>query len=179
MNKKIETKPNKWWNTGVIYQIYPLTFADANGDGNGDLQGIIDRLDYLNDGQADSQTSLGIDAIWLSPINASPMFDNGYDVSDYYDICPIFGTLADFELLLAECHQRNICVVMDLVVNHTSDQHSWFQESRTGKDNAKSDWYHWQDANADGSVPNNWLSYFGGDGLDILPKKRAVLLSCF
>ena len=162
MAKKTESQLEKWWSTGVIYQIYPLTFADANGDGTGDLQGIIKKLDYLNSGQIDSQDSLGIDAIWLSPINASPMFDNGYDVSDYYDICPVFGTLADFETLLVECHQRNIKVILDLVVNHTSDQHNWFQESSSSKNNPKSDWYHWQDAEPDGSVPNNWLSYFGG-----------------
>ena len=162
MANKTESQREKWWVTGVIYQIYPLTFADANGDGTGDLQGIIKKLDYLNNGQIDSEDSLGIDAIWLSPINTSPMFDNGYDVSDYYDICPIFGTLADFETLLAECHQRKIKVILDLVVNHTSDQHNWFQESSSSKDNPKSDWYHWQDAEPNGSVPNNWLSYFGG-----------------
>lgn len=162
MANKTESQLEKWWATGVIYQIYPLTFADANGDGTGDLQGIIKKLDYLNNGQIDSESSLGIDAIWLSPINTSPMFDNGYDVSDYYDICPVFGTLADFETLLAECHQRKIKVILDLVVNHTSDQHNWFQESSSSKDNPKSDWYHWQDAEPDGSVPNNWLSYFGG-----------------
>ncbi len=162
MANKTESQLEKWWATGVIYQIYPLTFVDANGDGTGDLQGIIKKLDYLNNGQIDSEDSLGIDAIWLSPINTSPMFDNGYDVSDYYDICPIFGTLADFETLLAECHQRKIKVILDLVVNHTSDQHDWFQESSSSKDNPKSDWYHWQDPEPDGSVPNNWLSYFGG-----------------
>jgi len=156
-----ESQSTKWWETGVIYQIYPLTFADANGDGTGDLQGIIKKLDYLNSGKADNK-SLGIDAIWLSPINTSPMHDNGYDVSDYYDICSTFGTLADFETLISECHQRHIRVILDLVVNHTSDQHSWFQESCSSKDNPKSDWYHWQNPEPNGSVPNNWLSYFGG-----------------
>ena len=154
--------PEKWWQSGVIYQIYPLTFADANGDGKGDLQGIIQKLDYLNDGDPNSQTSLGIDAIWLSPVNNSPMIDNGYDVSDYYDIAPVFGTLADFETLLAESHQRGIKVILDLVVNHTSNQHSWFIESSSSRDNPKSDWYHWQDPEPNGGVPNNWLSYFGG-----------------
>lgn len=154
----------KWWQTSVIYQIYPLTFADANGDGKGDLKGIIRRLDYLNDGNPDSQTSLGIDAIWLSPINQSPMIDNGYDVSDYRDICPTFGTLADFERLLNEAHQRGIKVIMDLVINHTSNQHNWFIESSSSRDNPKSDWYLWQDPAPDGGVPNNWLSYFGGSG---------------
>ncbi|MDJ0678568.1 MAG: alpha-glucosidase [Xenococcaceae cyanobacterium MO_167.B52] len=153
-----------WWKTGVIYQIYPFTFADANGDGIGDLQGIIKKLDYLNDGNPDSETSLGIDAIWLSPINKSPMIDNGYDVSDYYDISDTFGTLADFEILLEESHKRGIKVILDLVINHTSNQHHWFIESSSSKDNPKSDWYHWQDPAPDGGVPNNWLSYFGGTG---------------
>ncbi|MEQ8462702.1 alpha-glucosidase [Coleofasciculus sp. E1-EBD-02] len=154
----------KWWQKSVIYQIYPLTFADANGDGKGDLKGIIRRLDYLNDGNPDSQISLGVDAIWLSPINQSPMIDNGYDVSDYRDICPTFGTLADFEMLLNEAHQRGIKVIMDLVINHTSNQHNWFIESSSSRDNPKSDWYLWQDPAPDGGVPNNWLSYFGGSG---------------
>lgn len=153
-----------WWETSIIYQIYPLTFADANGDGIGDLQGIIRRLDYLNDGDPDSATSLGIDAIWLSPINRSPMVDNGYDISDYFDICPTFGTLDDFEQLLTAAHARGIKVVMDLVINHTSNQHPWFQESSGSRDNPKADWYLWQDPMPDGNVPNNWLSYFGGTG---------------
>ena len=161
-----DTKSNseKWWQTGVIYQIYPLTFADANGDGVGDLQGIIKKLDYLNDGNSNSETSLGIDAIWLSPINQSPMIDNGYDISDYYDISDTFGTLEDFETLLAESHKRGIKVIFDLVINHTSNQHGWFLESSSSQDNPKSDWYHWQDPAPNGGVPNNWLSYFGGTG---------------
>ncbi len=161
-----DTKSNseKWWQTGVIYQIYPLTFADANGDGVGDLQGIIKKLDYLNDGNSNSETSLGIDAIWLSPINQSPMIDNGYDISDYYDISDTFGTLEDFETLLAESHKRGIKVILDLVINHTSNQHGWFLESSSSQDNPKSDWYHWQDPAPNGEVPNNWLSYFGGTG---------------
>ena len=159
-----ESNVYKWWQTGVIYQIYPLTFADANGDGIGDLQGIIKKLDYLNDGNPNSETSLGIDAIWLSPINKSPMVDNGYDVSDYYDLNEKFGTLEDFEILLAESHKRGIKVILDLVINHTSNQHSWFIESSSSQDNPKSDWYHWQDPASGGEVPNNWLSYFGGTG---------------
>ena len=123
----------KWWQDGIIYQIYPLTFADANGDGIGDLEGITKRLDYLNDGNPDSKTSLGIDAIWLSPINRSPMVDNGYDVSDYYDISAKFGTLKDFEILIAEAHKRGIKIIFDLVINHTSNQHSWFLESSSSK----------------------------------------------
>lgn len=164
MTQDKTSSSERWWETSVIYQIYPLTFADANGDGVGDLSGIIEKLDYLNDGNPDSETSLGIDAIWLSPINQSPMIDNGYDVSDYYDISDTFGSLEDFEILLQESHKRGIKVILDLVVNHTSNQHSWFVESSSSKDNSKNDWYHWQDPAPDGGVPNNWLSYFGGTG---------------
>ncbi|NMG58495.1 alpha-glucosidase [Geitlerinema sp. P-1104] len=152
-----------WWERGIIYQIYPLTFADANGDGIGDIQGIIQRLDYLNDGQPNSKTSLGVNAIWLSPINESPMMDNGYDVSNYTEICPMFGTMADFEQLIAECHQRDIKIILDLVINHTSNQHEWFLESQQDRDNSKADWYLWQEGYKD-NLPNNWLSYFGGTG---------------
>ncbi|MGK7958307.1 MAG: alpha-glucosidase [Crocosphaera sp.] len=164
MRKSNNHNDEKWWKIGVIYQIYPLTFADSNGDGIGDLQGIIEKLDYLNDGDPNSETSLGIDAIWLSPINQSPMVDNGYDISDYYDISNTFGTLKDFDTLLSESHQRGIKIILDLVVNHTSNQHSWFLESSRSQDNPKSDWYHWQDPAPDGGVPNNWVSYFGGTG---------------
>jgi alpha-glucosidase len=155
---------DRWWQTGVIYQIYPLTFADGNGDGIGDLQGIIQRLDYLNDGNPDSTNSLGIDAIWLSPINASPMVDNGYDVSDYYTIHPPFGTLDDFDKLVREAHQRGLKIILDLVVNHSSNQHPWFVESQSSRDNPKADWYLWRDPNPNGQVPNNWQAYFGGSG---------------
>jgi alpha-glucosidase len=143
-----------WWKTGIIYQVYPRSFQDSNGDGIGDLQGIIQRLDYL--------AWLGIDAIWISPIMRSPMVDFGYDVSDYFDIDPLFGTLALFDQLVAEAALRNIKIVIDLVPNHTSDQHPWFVESRTSRENPRRDWYVWADAKADGSPPNNWLAYFGG-----------------
>ncbi|MCC0178569.1 alpha-glucosidase [Waterburya agarophytonicola K14] len=161
----MENNPQKfgeWWKNGVIYQIFPRTFADANGDGSGDLQGIIQKLDYLNDGNIDSEESLHIDAIWLSPINKSPMYDNGYDISDYCQIDPVFGNIDDFETLIAEAHQRNIKVILDLVINHTSNKHPWFEESCGEKDNPKSDWYHWRNPNSEDDVPNNWLSYFGG-----------------
>ncbi|TVP61512.1 MAG: alpha-glucosidase [Leptolyngbya sp. LCM1.Bin17] len=160
----MEFREPGWWQHGVIYQIYPLTFADSNGDGLGDLRGIIQRLDYLNDGNPDSQSSLGIDAIWLSPIYQSPMVDNGYDVSDYYDICPTFGSLDDFKQLVSEAHGRNIKIILDLVVNHTSNQHPWFIESSRSRDNPKHDWYLWLDPAPDGGVPNNWIAYFGGPG---------------
>ena len=133
--------PRKWWQDAVFYQIYPRSFADANGDGIGDLDGITAHLDYLNDPTA---ASLGIDAIWLSPINPSPLRDWGYDVSDYCDVHPDLGTLASFDRLIAEAHRRRIRIVLDLVPNHTSDQHRWFLESRSSRSNPKRDWYIWQ-----------------------------------
>ena len=171
--------PLTWWQRAVIYQVYPLTFADSNGDGIGDLQGIIKRLDYLNDGDPNSTTSLGIDAIWLSPINQSPMRDNGYDVSDYRDICPKFGTLADFQQLLAAAHDRGIRVILDLVVNHTSDQHPWFLTSRQDRHNPKADWYLWQDPRSPNQPPNNWLSYFGGTGWTYCPERHQYFFHTF
>lgn len=149
----------EWWKRGVIYQIYPRSFQDTNQDGVGDLQGIIERLDYLNDG---TENSLGIDAIWISPFYPSPMADFGYDVSDYKNIDPLFGDLETFDRLVAEAHKRNIKIIIDYVPNHTSDQHPWFIESRASTDNAKRDWYIWRDPKADGSEPNNWGSFFGG-----------------
>ena len=148
-------KNHLWWQTGVIYQIYPRSFMDSNGDGVGDLPGITERLDYLSD-------TLGVDAIWLSPIYPSPMHDFGYDVADYCDIHPMFGTLADFDRLLEETHRRGLKMILDLVPNHTSDEHPWFLESRGSRDNPKRDWYIWRDPAADGGPPNNWLSHFGG-----------------
>ncbi len=150
------TENKLWWQHGVIYQIYPRSFQDTNNDGIGDLQGIISHLDYLQD--------LGIDGIWLSPINPSPDVDFGYDVADYNTIDPKFGTLDDFDLLLAEAHKRDIHIILDLVLNHTSDQHFWFRESRKSKDNPYHDWYLWRDPAPNGKVPNNWLSTFGGPG---------------
>jgi alpha-glucosidase len=146
-----------WWRHGVVYEIYPRSFADSGGDGIGDLPGITARLDYLNDG---TPASLGVDAIWLSPFYPSPMADFGYDVSDYCDVHPDFGTLADFDRLVAEAHARGIRVIVDLVPNHTSDQHPWFQESRSSRDNPKRHWYVWGDSKPDGSPPNNWTSAF-------------------
>ncbi|HMR62523.1 MAG TPA: alpha-amylase family glycosyl hydrolase [Anaerolineae bacterium] len=143
-----------WWQTGIVYQIYPRSFQDSNGDGIGDLAGIVRRLDYLK--------SLNIDAIWLSPIYPSPMHDFGYDVADYTAIHPMFGSMADFDRLLAEAHQRGLKLLLDLVPNHTSDEHPWFIESRSSRDNPKRDWYIWRDPAPDGGPPNNWLSLFGG-----------------
>jgi alpha-glucosidase len=150
-----------WWRDGCIYQIYPRSFADSNGDGTGDLNGITARLDYLS--------GLGVDAIWLSPINPSPDVDFGYDVSDYNGIDPRYGTLEDFDRLVAAAHQRGIRVVLDLVLNHTSDQHAWFVQSRKSRDNPYRDWYLWADPAARGGPPNNWESVFGGKGWELDP----------
>ena len=144
----------KWWKEAVVYQIYPRSFMDSNGDGVGDLKGITEKLDYLK--------LLGIDVIWLSPIYQSPNDDNGYDISDYQEIMEEFGSMKDFDELLQEAHHRGIKLIMDLVVNHTSDEHKWFVESRTGKDNPYRDYYIWREGKEDGSCPNNWGSCFGG-----------------
>ena len=143
-----------WWRGGVIYQIYPRSFADGNGDGIGDLPGITQRLDYV--------ASLGVDAVWLSPFFKSPMKDYGYDVSDYCDVDPMFGTLDDFKALLARAHALGLRVMIDQVLSHSSDQHPWFVQSRSSRDNPKADWYVWADPKDDGTPPNNWLSVFGG-----------------
>ncbi len=144
----------EWWKGAVVYQIYPRSFRDTNGDGIGDLKGIEEKLDHV--------AGLGADAIWLSPFFTSPMHDFGYDVADYCDVDPIFGTLADFDMLVAKAHKLGLKVIIDQVYSHTSDQHEWFQESRRDRTNPKADWYVWADPKADGSPPNNWMSVFGG-----------------
>ncbi|MFT2112418.1 alpha-glucosidase [Marinomonas sp. 2405UD68-3] len=149
----IVDNPN-WWRGGVIYQIYPRSFFDSNNDGIGDLPGITSKLEYV--------ASLGVDAIWLSPFFTSPMKDFGYDVSDYCDVDPIFGVLSDFDNLINKAHSLGLKVIIDQVLNHTSDQHLWFDESRKSHDNPKHDWYVWADAKPDGTAPNNWMSVFGG-----------------
>jgi oligo-1,6-glucosidase len=143
-----------WWTRAVVYQVYPRSFADSDGDGIGDLAGIRSKLGYLAD--------LGVDVIWLSPVYPSPQHDNGYDIRDYEDIDPVFGSLADFDELVAEAHARGIRIVMDLVVNHTSDEHAWFAESRSSTSNPKRDWYWWRAPREDGSAPNDWTSAFSG-----------------
>ncbi|MBD8067663.1 glycoside hydrolase family 13 protein [Bacillus sp. PS06] len=143
----------KWWKESVAYQVYPRSFMDSNGDGIGDLKGVTSRLDYLKE--------LGIDVIWICPMYKSPNDDNGYDISDYHDIMDEFGTMADFDELLEEVHKRGMKLILDLVINHTSDEHPWFIESRSSKDNPKRDWYIWRDGK-DGKEPNNWESIFNG-----------------
>jgi glycosidase len=150
-----KTSETYWWQRGVIYQVYPRSFMDANGDGIGDLAGITSCLDYL-------AGTLGVDAVWLSPFYPSPMVDFGYDVMDYVGVDPIFGTLADFEELVHQIHRRNLKIIIDFVPNHSSDQHPWFLESRSSRSSPKRDWYIWADPRPDGSPPNNWLSVFGG-----------------
>ncbi len=148
------TQDHDWWRGAVIYQIYPRSFQDSNGDGVGDLSGIIHRLPHV--------AGLGVDAIWISPFFRSPMLDFGYDVSDYRDVDPLFGTLGDFDALIARAHELGLKVLIDLVLSHTSDQHPWFKDSRASADARRADWYVWADAKPDGSPPNNWLSIFGG-----------------
>ena len=159
-----------WWKEAVIYQIYPRSFADSNGDGIGDLNGITAHLDYLE--------TLGIDVIWLSPVYKSPNDDNGYDISDYRDIMDDFGTMEDFDRLLAEAHRHHIKIVMDLVVNHTSDEHAWFIESRSSKDNPYRDYYIWKDPK-NGKEPNNWGACFGGSAWELDERTGMYYLHCF
>lgn len=160
----------KWWQKAVFYQIYPRSFADGNGDGIGDFPGMIDRLDYLQD--------LGIDAVWISPHYPSPIFDCGYDISDYTAVAPEYGTLEDFKRFLNGAHQRGIRVILDLVLNHTSDQHPWFVESRSNRNNPKRNWYVWLDG-VDGVPPNNWLSIFGGSAWEYDRATKQYYYHCF
>ncbi len=162
---------NEWWRGGVIYQVYPRSFLDTNGDGIGDLNGVTQKLDYI--------ASLGVDAVWISPFFASPMKDFGYDVSDYRDIAPMFGTLADFDALIAKARALGLKVMVDLVLSHTSDQHPWFIESRSSRDNPKADWYVWAEPKNDGTPPNNWLSVFGGSAWEWDTKRRQYYLHNF
>ncbi|TCV65375.1 MULTISPECIES: glycoside hydrolase family 13 protein [Neorhizobium] len=161
----------KWWHTATVYQIYPRSFADSNGDGIGDLPGITSKLDYLK--------YLGIDVIWLSPIYKSPMDDNGYDISDYRDIAPEFGTLADFDRLIAEARKRGIGIVLDLVVNHTSDEHPWFLEARKSPSNPYRDFYIWRKPGPDGAPPNGLMSSFGGPAWTLDPQTGEYYLHLF
>ncbi|WP_392343813.1 alpha-glucosidase family protein [Pseudoalteromonas prydzensis] len=161
----------QWYKGAVIYQVYPRSFQDTNGDGIGDLKGIISRIDYIK--------SLGVDAIWISPFFKSPMKDFGYDISDYRDVDPLFGDLNDFDELIAQAHQRDIKIIIDQVLSHTSDQHQWFLDSREDKTNDRSDWYVWADAKPDGTQPNNWLSIFGGPAWQWEPRRGQYYLHNF
>ncbi|TZF89907.1 alpha-glucosidase family protein [Cognatilysobacter lacus] len=161
----------RWWRGAVIYQIYPRSFLDTDGDGIGDLPGIVDRLDYV--------ASLGVDAIWISPFFKSPMADFGYDIADYRDVDPMFGTLADFDRLLAKAHSLGLKVMIDQVLSHTSAQHEWFQASRGARTGDKADWYVWADAKPDGTPPNNWLSLFGGVAWQWEPRRHQYYLHNF
>jgi len=160
-----------WWRGAVIYQIYPRSFQDSDGDGVGDLAGIARRLDHV--------AALGADAVWISPFFTSPMKDFGYDVSDYCDVDPMFGTLADFDRVVARAHELGLRVMIDLVLSHTSDRHPWFVESRASRDNPKADWYVWADARPDGTPPNNWLSIFGGPAWQWDGRRRQYYLHNF
>ncbi|GAA0783221.1 MULTISPECIES: alpha-glucosidase family protein [Pseudomonadati] len=160
-----------WWRGGIIYQVYPRSLMDSNDDGVGDLQGIIAKLDYIS--------SLNVDAIWISPFFKSPMKDFGYDISDYRDIDPMFGTMADFDELITKAHSLNIKIIIDQVLSHTSDQHAWFQESRQNRTNSKADWYVWADPKDDGSAPNNWLAIFGGCAWEWEPRRQQYYLHNF
>ena len=160
-----------WWRGAVIYQVYPRSFQDSNGDGVGDLPGITRRLDHI--------ASLGVDAVWISPFFKSPMADMGYDVSDYRDVDPMFGTLADFDALLARAHELGLKIIIDQVLNHTSDQHAWFKDSRADRANAKADWYVWADPKPDGTAPNNWISVFGGQAWEWDGRRGQYYMHCF
>jgi alpha-glucosidase len=160
-----------WWKGAAIYQVYPRSFADTNGDGIGDLPGITERLDYV--------ASLGVDAVWLSPFFTSPMRDFGYDVADYCGVDPVFGTLADFDALVRRAHELKLKVIIDQVYSHSSNQHAWFQESRSSRDNPRADWYVWADAKPDGSPPNNWQSVFGGPAWTWDARRRQYYLHNF
>ncbi|MGY1520772.1 alpha-glucosidase family protein [Luteimonas sp. A482] len=166
-----DVSTTEWWRGAVIYQVYPRSFRDTDGDGVGDLPGIVERLDYI--------ASLGVDAIWISPFFKSPMADFGYDIADYRDVDPLFGTLADCDRLLAKAHGLGIRVVIDQVLSHTSDQHEWFRESRMDRDNPKADWYVWADPREDGTPPNNWMSLFGGIAWRWEPRREQYYLHNF
>ena len=162
-------RSEEWWKSAVIYHIYPRSFQDSNGDGIGDLNGIRSRLDYLK--------WLGVDAFWLSPVYPSPMADFGYDVSDHCDIDPMFGTLNDMDRLIEEAHQKDLKIILDFVPNHTSDQHSWFLESKSSRSNPKRSWYYWKDPADDGGPPTNWLSRFDGESAWTWDEATGAVLS--
>jgi alpha-glucosidase len=160
-----------WWRGAVIYQIYPRSFQDSNGDGVGDLPGITARLEYI--------AGLGVDAVWVSPFFTSPMADFGYDIADFRNVDPVFGTLADFDALLRKAHALGLKVMIDQVPSHTSNEHLWFRQSRQSRDNPRADWYVWADPREDGTPPNNWLSIFGGSAWQWEPRRGQYYLHNF
>ena len=164
-------EPAPWWKETIAYEIYVKSFKDSDGDGIGDLRGIISELDYLQ--------NLGVGVIWLTPCYVSPQADNGYDIADYYNIDPAYGTMDDMDELIAEARKRDIRIVMDLVFNHTSNENEWFLESRSSRTNAKSDWYIWADPREDGSAPNNWRSIFGGSAWEYDETREQYYLHTF
>ena len=170
-NEKGLDMSSEWWKKAVVYQVYPQSFKDTTGSGTGDLQGIIEKLPYLS--------KLGIDVIWLNPIYKSPLVDNGYDISDYFEINSAYGCLDDFKVLLSKAHAKGIKIIMDLVVNHTSDQHEWFKKSSKDRDNEFSDFYIWKDPKPDGSPPNNWGSTFGGPAWEYVESRGQFYLHLF
>ncbi|NVK29827.1 MAG: DUF3459 domain-containing protein [Gammaproteobacteria bacterium] len=171
MTQSNSLRQGDWWRSAVIYQVYPRSYMDANGDGIGDIPGITQRLPYI--------AELGVDTVWLSPFFKSPMKDYGYDVSDYCDVDPIFGTLDDFDAMVARAHGLGLRIMIDQVLSHTSDQHPWFEESRQNRDNPKADWYVWADPKDDGSVPNNWQSVFGGTSWQWDSRRRQYYMHNF
>src|SRR5437588_4183990 len=162
LKKAVDAEGHQWWQHAVFYEIYPRSFADSNNDGIGDLNGITSKLDYLKD--------LGVDAIWITPCYPSPQVDFGYDVSDYENIDPMYGTLKDFDRLASEAKKRGIYIIMDFVMNHTSDKHKWFIDSESSKTSAHRNWYVWRDGKGPGQPPNNWLSTFGHSAWKFDPK---------
>jgi alpha-glucosidase len=165
------TTTSNWWRGAIIYQVYPRSFQDTDGDGIGDLRGICQRMDYI--------ASLGVDAIWVSPFFRSPMADFGYDIADYRDVDPLFGSMDDFDRMVEAAHQRGLKVMIDQVLSHTSIEHAWFAESRSSRDNPKADWYVWADPRSDGTPPNNWLSIFGGVAWQWEPRRKQYFLHNF
>ena len=160
-----------WYRESIIYQVYPRSYYDTNGDGIGDLPGITAKLDYI--------ASLGVDIVWISPFFKSPMKDFGYDISDYCDVDPMFGTLADFDVMIAKAHSLGLKIMIDQVMAHTAEEHPWFKESRASRDNPKSDWYVWSDPAPDGNPPNNWMSVFGGSSWQWDTRRRQYYLHNF
>lgn len=166
----MKTTQQPWWKKAVVYQIYPKSFNDTTGNGIGDLNGVIEKLDYLKE--------LSVDVIWLTPVYDSPQYDNGYDIRDYYSIYKDYGTMEDFERLLDEAHNRGIKVVMDLVVNHTSVEHQWFKDAASSKDSPYRDFYIWKDPREDGSAPTNWESKFGAPHGNLTLLAGSIICTC-